>query len=221
MIDIRSTIPLTNYGLPRFKAEINTIVFHHIVGDAPAAINRFKTPGEQASSTYVIGSGGEVYYVVSESRTPYTNGSWYWNRRSITIEHAGGHPNVPYTEEMYKAAEDLVRSIRKRYNIKNFKRHREISSTICPGALDVERIVRNSNPKIEEEDMVSEIGVYEKYRLNLGRSAEPAELNQYVGKVNADDLTKAIKNSREFDEHAAAVKANPALAKNHLPAEMR
>lgn len=143
MNDIRASIPSSNYGVGRTHA-VDTIVFHHIVGDALAAIARFRQPNVQVSSTYIIGSDGQVYYTVSESNTPYTNGDYSWNTRSITIEHAGGIPSVPYTDAMYSASASLVRDIMSRYNITNFKRHREIVATACPGGLDVERIMNEA-----------------------------------------------------------------------------
>lgn len=150
MQDIRSTIPSSNYGGAR-GVPIDTIVFHHIVGDAQAAISRFRQEGVEVSSTYIIGSNGEAYYTVDESKVPYTNGNYEWNRRSITIEHAGGG-GVPYTEPMYQASINLVRDIRKRHQITQFKRHRDIKATACPGDLDVERIIKYS----KEEPMFNE-----------------------------------------------------------------
>jgi N-acetyl-anhydromuramyl-L-alanine amidase AmpD len=155
---------------------VDTIVFHHIVGDAEAAIARFRKPNEQASSTYVIGSDGQVYYVVSKNRVPYTNGSYEWNKRSITIEHAGGLPSVPYTEKMYKASENLVRSLRSQHNIKNFKRHRDISATACPGGLDVERIVKNSGKDEMYKGHTAKYW-YEKY------TKARAERNSFLGLI--------------------------------------
>lgn len=142
MIDITASIPASNYRVGRTKP-IDTIVFHHIVGDAPAAIARFKTPGVEVSSTYIISSTGQVYLAVKEANTPYTNG-YDWNPRSITIEHAGGTASVPYTEAMYKASIELCRAIMSRHKIVNFKRHREIMATACPGGLNVERIVKEA-----------------------------------------------------------------------------
>lgn len=147
MKDIRKTIPDSNHGGTR-PVKVDTLVYHHIVGDAPAAIARFRQPNVQVSSTYIIGSDGEVYYTVSENLIPYTNGSYPSNCRSITIEHAGGTPSVPYTEKMYQASIKLCADLRKRYDIKNFKRHSDIIATECPGKLDVERIVKESTPSM-------------------------------------------------------------------------
>lgn len=153
------TIPGSNYQDGR-AAQIDQITFHHIVGDAPAAISRFKGPGVQVSSTYVISSTGQIFQCVAEKNTPYTDANFSSNSRAITIEHAGGIEGVPYTDEMYAASAKLVAWIRSRYNITRFMRHRDVSSvpTACPGALDVERIIRSSS---EEETMIddSDIGI--------------------------------------------------------------
>jgi hypothetical protein len=69
--------------------------------------------------------------------------------------------------------------------------------------------------------MVTGTGVQQIYRFNLGRAAKPAELKKYTGKVTYNTLVKAVKNSKEFKAQIKRVKANPALASNHLPVEMR
>lgn len=137
--DIRSSIPKTNYTIGR-NHKVDQITFHHIVGDAPSALARFRKPNEQVSSTYVISAAGTVYYVVDEKNTPYTDGNFASNSRAITIEHAG----PPYAEKMYQASIKLCKEIRSRHNITRFKRHRDIIATACPGGLNVERIVKES-----------------------------------------------------------------------------
>lgn len=205
MTDIRSSIPATNYGQGRPRS-IDTIVFHHIVGDAGAAIARFRTPGVQVSSTYIIGSDGTVYYTVSEGNTPYTNGNYTENTRSITIEHAGGHASVPYTEAMYRASIALVRDIRSRHNITRFLRHRDIVSTACPGQLDVERIVRESSPaapsapkpqpqggnEVANRDQVNNI-----YRFGMHRDGDPGGLANYTGR-DANAIIADMLGSQEW-----------------------
>lgn len=143
---IRVQIPTTNFRKGR-AAEISQITFHHIVGDASAAIARFKISGEEASSTYVISSTGQIYQLVDENDTPFTDANGPSNSRSITIEHAGGHPSVPYTAAMYAASAHLVAWIRSRRKITRYERHRNVSDTptACPGTLDVEGIVSNSS----------------------------------------------------------------------------
>lgn len=185
----RIQIPGSNYQVGR-AAKIDQITFHHIVGDAPAAIARFKDGSQIASSTYVIGSDGRIYQLVDEKDTPYTDANFSSNSRAITIEHAGGHASVPYTEAMYKSSAKLVAWIRSRHNITRFMRHRDVSSkpTACPGSLDVERIVRESNntqgaiPMVNDAD--NEYWRWNKLFLQIrGRNATREEFRAHaVGK---------------------------------------
>jgi N-acetyl-anhydromuramyl-L-alanine amidase AmpD len=186
MQDIRATIPTTNYGKGR-TVGIDTIVFHHIVGDAAGAIARFRQSGVQVSSTYIIGSDGQVYYTVSEANTPYTNGNYQENSRSITIEHAGGHSTVPYTEAMYRASINLVRDIRSRHNITRFLRHKDIVATACPGGLDVERIIRESNP-LKGDNMATKLTrdiIIREYTVNRGSAPSEKEIADWLRSPNS------------------------------------
>jgi len=150
---------------PGRRNPITRITYHHIVGDAMAAINRFKKPGEEVSATYVIGSDGTLYQCVREEDTPYTDANSDSNSRSITIEHAGGLPTVPYTEAMYRTSIQLTRELIQKYGITDFKRHRDVSNvpTACPGALDVERIVKEAKgenmPLAPEDEYLKKLGL--------------------------------------------------------------
>jgi hypothetical protein len=185
-----------NYRSGR-NSQISQITFHHIVGDAPAAIARFQTAGVEVSSTYVIGSDGTLYQCVKESDTPYTDANSASNARSITIEHAGGHANVPYTEAMYRASIALVADLIGRYGITSFKRHREVSDTptACPGTLDVERIVREAkggDMEIFNEGDRSNINVY-LYGEDRGR------FQAAVGKTWKEAIYFGIFETDEFN----------------------
>lgn len=136
---------------------ISRITFHHIVGDAPAAINTFNAGNRGDSSSYIIGSDGHIYQYVPENDTPWTDANWDSNCRSITIEHAGGHPSVPYTAAMYEASAQLVAYLINKYGISDFKRHRDVidrsrypGGTACPGDLNVEAIVARAHEIINE-----------------------------------------------------------------------
>lgn len=169
-------IPGTNFQ-PGRGAKIDQITFHHIVGDAQGAIARFQQYGVQVSSTYIIGSDGQIYQCVAEGDTPYTDANFNSNSRAITIEHAGGIEGVPYTEAMYEASIELCAWIRSRYNITRFMRHRDVSSvpTACPGDLDVERIVNSS----QEEPMFNEGD-----RVNFNVYFFGGDYGQFGGEVN-------------------------------------
>jgi hypothetical protein len=175
-----------NYRSGR-TAAITQITFHHIVGDAAAAIARFQTPGEEVSATYVIGSDGTLYQTVREEDTPYTDGNYDSNCRSITIEHAGGHPSVPYTDAMYATSTQLVRYLLGKYDIQRLARHRDVSDqpTECPGGLDVERIIKGA----QENDMLTREQIQVTYRLvTLGEEANEDHLTAWIGKDLNDYL---------------------------------
>lgn len=181
-----------NYAIGR-RNRISRITFHHIVGDAPAAINRFETLGIEVSATYVIGSDGQIYQCVDENNTPYTDANADSNSRTISIEHAGGNAAVPYTEAMYRASEQLVAYLIDKYGINDFKRHRDVSDTptACPGQLDVERIVNNAKALLKGDDMVDDAGAREILTIT-GILAQPGdapdrqptldEINNLIGK---------------------------------------
>lgn len=163
-----------NYESGRRNA-ISRITFHHIVGDAPAAIARFQTAGVQVSATYVIGSDGTLYQCVKEGDTPYTDANADSNSRAITIEHAG----PPYAEAMYKTSVGLVGDLIARYGIKDFKRHRDVSDTptACPGQLDVERIV-NEAKGAPMQPTPKQVG--DTYRFMTGLEISQKDLDFYI-----------------------------------------
>lgn len=179
-----------NYAVGR-KNRISRITFHHIVGNAEAAIARFQTPGEQVSATYVIGADGRLYQCVDENNTPYTDANADSNSRAITIEHAGGSPSVPYTEAMYQASIALVRELIGKYGINDFKRHREVSDvpTACPGTLDVERIVREA--KEDEDVKMSKDDVKAMFPALIGEQATDTDIKRWEG-AGWDEFTKAV-----------------------------
>lgn len=186
------SIPTTNYRKGRTHA-IDQITFHHIVGDAAAAIARFKIQGEEASSTFVISSTGKIYQLVALGDTPYTDANALSNSRAITIEHAGGHASVPYTEAMYNASAQLVAWLLTQYPITRFMRHRDVSDkpTACPGTLNVERIVNQakSGGNTMSDETIKNAALY--LRLAAGDSLEKANAN------NANDL-KQIKANPDY-----------------------
>jgi hypothetical protein len=179
-----------NYGDGR-SAPITQITFHHIVGDAQAAIARFQTPGVEVSATYIIGSDGRLYQAVHEEDTPFTDGNYASNSRSITIEHAGGLPSVPYTEAMYQTSIQLVAYLLGKYDIQQFKRHRDVSDspTACPGSLDVERIIREAQGGAMSKDVLTKEEVQVAHKLAFFEPAPKSTLDYYVGKDLSTMLT--------------------------------
>lgn len=197
-----------NYATGRAQ-RISRITFHHIVGDAPAAIARFQTPGVQVSATYVIGSDGTLYQCVSENDTAYCDGNSDSNARTISIEHAGGLPSVPYTDAMYATSIALVADLIKRYGITDFKRHSEVidksvypGGTACPGGLDVERIVngaKGENMAFMDAVIATDEDEHNVFIAWVGRARLPQEVGRYIGWKVRDAWPNIAGNQNRLD----------------------
>lgn len=140
-----------NYGVGR-PAPISRITFHHIVGDAPSAVATFQNPNRGASANYVIGSDGRIFQMVADGNTAWCDTNLASNQITISIEHAGGLPSVPYTDAMYEASARLVAWLIQTYGIGDFKRHKQVAlkATACPGDLNVERIIARARVLIAQ-----------------------------------------------------------------------
>lgn len=128
------------------RKPIDRIVIHTMVGTAVSANARFNSPS-QASAHYGVLLTGQLWHWVDEDNTAYHAGNYAMNQRSIGIEHEdNGDYNGVRPDILYKASSDLVRDICKFYAIPidraHILKHKEISATECPDALDIDRIVR-------------------------------------------------------------------------------
>lgn len=197
------TIPTSNYG--DIRGNPTRITFHHIVGDAQAAISRFKDPSQKASATFVISSKGEIYQCVPLNRRPFSDGVTASNTATASIEHAGGHPSVPYSSAMYRASESLVAWLIQTYKITDFKRHRDLKATACPGDLDVERIIKNA--KILIGDNMNATKAQMDYLFALYRKDIKLTGEQYANYSRgieglfemAVDVAKSIRNQKNAE----------------------
>lgn len=192
-------IPSGNHGGAR-PAKPTHITDHHIVGDAGAAIGRFEQAGQEASSTFVIGSDGAIYQLLDIMTIPYTDSNYDSNRRSITIEHAGGHANVPYTEAMYQASIKLHAWLKETYGIPNSNifQHKQVTlpsrPTACAGGLNTDRIKRDSDTLIQggsmSKDALTKEEVIELHRAYFigdpGTGYGYEHVNQPLGKLIQD-----------------------------------
>lgn len=129
------------------RAPIDLIVIHTTVGTANSAMRWFGTPRSPGSSAhYVIDVDGTIYGGLEEYWTAYHCGNYAANQRSIGIEHAdNGASNSPRPDALYTASAELVADICEYYNIPcdvaHIKPHKSLSSTACPGTLDLNRII--------------------------------------------------------------------------------
>lgn len=190
------------------QAIVSRITFHHIVGDAQAALNRFQDTNDEVSSTYVIGSDGTIYQCVADNDTSYADGNYDSNSRTISIEHAGGLPEVPYTDAMYTASIQLVAWLIQTYHISDFKRHRDVidkarypGGTACPGNLDVERIVNGAQTLLKGEDMPNEGDAINFIRADRGDASYQPTTNEKTAamKVSFKDWAYRLSSTNEGD----------------------
>lgn len=187
---VQVQIPASNFGVGR-RSAISQISEHHVVGDSQHVINKAKT--QQFSTTYTIAMDGTIYQLVDESNTPYCDNDYRSNGRSITIEHAGGHANFPYTEAMYQSSIKLHAYLFSKYGILNCVRHREIpevkadpaKATACPGQLDVERIVSQAKKLLSGngvEEMTDENYVRAFFIDLFDVTATPEQVATYINR---------------------------------------
>lgn len=126
--------------------------FHHIVGSGYAAEQTFNNPTRQASAHFSVDYDGEIRQHVRIDDTAYSDGNWGSNLITISVEHAGGIPSIPYTDPMYEASAQLRAWLRENYGSLYAVRHRQVSTspTECSGGLDVERIVGRAEEIIRQ-----------------------------------------------------------------------
>lgn len=95
------------------------VVIHVAQGTYNGTISWFRNPSAQASAHYVIrSSDGEVTQMVRHKDIAWHAGNWWYNCRSIGIEHEGwiSDPNW-FTYSMYYSSAALVRHICRTYSV--------------------------------------------------------------------------------------------------------
>lgn len=139
-----------NFGVGRNGLKINKIVMHWIVGDLASSDITFSRSTRLASAHYGVGPN-EIHQYVKEEDTAWHASNLTVNRESIGIEHEGGKLLLDGTREKpiestLQRSAQLVADICKRYNLpidrNTIHVHNEYKATICPGTLDVDRIMQ-------------------------------------------------------------------------------
>ena len=148
--------PMFNGGL-RQRA-IDTIVVHHnATTNKDVALNTWLvSAGNWTSAHYEI-TDNEIIGAVGENYVAYHAGGTGGadvpkmsdpNGRSIGLEHVNstGAPSWGVSDATLRNSARLIADICKRYNLpinrNTIKLHREITSTACPGGLDIGKLIR-------------------------------------------------------------------------------
>lgn len=131
-----------NYTKGRSK-KIEKITIHHMASVLTAeecgAI--FQRVGRKGSSNYGIGKDGKIGLYVDEANTPWTDGNWDSNCKSVTIEtsNSSSGGDWPVSDVTLNSLIKLVADIAKRNNLgtlvkgKNLTWHQMYANTACPG----------------------------------------------------------------------------------------
>ena len=117
---------------------ISRIVIHVAEGSYSGTIDWFNNRSAYVSAHYVVGRRGKVAQCVRDKNIAYHAGDWWYNQHSIGIEHAGYGGNAStWTDAMYHASARLSAYVSRKYKIPvdtdHIVRHRQVSSTNCPG----------------------------------------------------------------------------------------
>lgn len=127
------------------------IILHTMEGYLAGADSWFANPESQVSTHYGVGFNGEIHQYVSEDDTAWANGQNYANRNGISIEFEDqtNPMDSVRTNALYESGAQLIADICKRRNIacntSGIKRHNEFVDKVCPGALDIDRLIKRAN----------------------------------------------------------------------------
>lgn len=218
------TVADGNWYASRDGWPIDTVVIHTTVGSLDSAIRTFGTSTRQVSAHWIVALDGSLWRGVEEPFTAYHSGDWITNLRSIGIEHVDdGLYDDPRPDSLYLAAGRLLAEIRARYPISRIVRHREVSATRCPSALDVERIIALSEGGVGMA-LTAEDKAYIDQRIRDIVLGEPQltgyAMGRIVGKYGGGNapvaLPKKVSRSRMRPAHhqrGKPPKGHPVLAK--------
>jgi MYXO-CTERM domain-containing protein len=100
---------------------VKYVVIHDTEGGWDASVATLQNdPGK--SVQYIVGTDGKVAQFVTEETTAWHAGNFYYNQRSVGIEHVG-YASKPYTEAEYAASAKLVSYLTKKYGITPDRSH--------------------------------------------------------------------------------------------------
>jgi N-acetyl-anhydromuramyl-L-alanine amidase AmpD len=105
----------------RAGATVQYIVIHDTEGGWDASVSTLQND-PQKSVQYIVGTDGRVAQFVTEDTTAWHAGNFYFNQRSIGIEHVG-YSTKPYTEAEYAASAKLVDHLAKKYAVPRDRAH--------------------------------------------------------------------------------------------------
>lgn len=153
---------------------VDTIVIHVTEGDARSVRAWFHDPASEVSAHYMVQKNGDVVHFVHEYDTAWGNGRVDHPTAQVVLERAGSNPNwwtisiehegsgkEELTPIQRAASLALIQDIRSRhprilFDRKHILGHHEIYSLKpCPGAISVDRLVKELNGGPDFSDVSS------------------------------------------------------------------
>lgn len=126
----------TNYS-PGRQAPIRYVTVHHSAGWEQTLRYLWADPNRNASSHFWVGNAPDhIEQYVDTNDTAWTNGNWYSNAESITIEVRGDWRGF-YDQQTLNNLGKLLYKIRQHYPNTNISYHKDVSDriTLCPAEL--------------------------------------------------------------------------------------
>lgn len=105
----------------RGGAAITGIVIHDTEGGWDASVATLQNDSGK-SVHYIIGTDGRVGQFIPESYTGWSVGNYYYNQRTVSIEHVG-YWTKPYTEVQYATSAKLVTYLANKYKVSKDRSH--------------------------------------------------------------------------------------------------
>lgn len=164
-----------NFSKGRFGETVEFVVLHTYGGKGRSLYNWFNSLQSKVSAHYAVFLDGEVEQYVDELDTAWHAGNWWFNTKSIGIEHQddGNYMDSVRTDKLYTASINLISDIFIRYgwsweNVDyHIKIHRDIlnGAVACPGGLNVDKIKEGVKEKLKnlaQEDFFKSLVLEEK-----------------------------------------------------------
>ena len=114
--------PQANKWTPGRTTVIDRIVIHDTEGGWDASVSTLQNDGGKSVHYLIDADGSRVGQFILESDTGWHAGDWYWNQRSVGIEHVG-YASQTFQRALYLKSVDLVNSIRSRHTIPLDRQH--------------------------------------------------------------------------------------------------
>jgi MYXO-CTERM domain-containing protein len=114
--------PQANKWTSGRSAPADRIVIHDTEGGWDASVATLQNDTGKSVHYLIDADGSRVGQFITEADTGWHAGNWYWNVRSVGIEHVG-YASSTFQRALYDKSVQLVNSIRSRHNVPLDRQH--------------------------------------------------------------------------------------------------